>query len=415
MIRYNQFELENGLRVIVHEDSSTPFVVVNVIYDVGARDESPERTGFAHLFEHLMFGGSKHVPEFDKPLELAGAKNNAFTNNDVTNYYDIIPKENLDTALWLESDRMGYLNIDQHALDVQRKVVVEEFKERYLTKPYGEVWHHLRQMAYTTHPYQWPTIGLTTKHIEEAELEDVRAFFEKHYNPSNAILLLAGNITEAEARDKATTWFGDLSPGQKYVRDLPQEPEQTAARRKVVKADVPLDALYMAFPMPARNEAGYYECDLISDVLSNGHSSRLYRSLVKEKQQFSSVHAYILGSFERGLFIIEGKPLPGISNEEAEGAIWSALHELVEQPPSERELQKVKNKVEANLVYQRMQPMNKALALAFSAIGGDVSEVNEEDAKYQAITVEGFTSVAKQLFRKEKSNTLWWLAESTAK
>jgi len=397
--------------VIVHEDATTPFVVVNVIYDVGARDEDPSRTGFAHLFEHLMFGGSKNVPQFDRPLELAGAKNNAFTNSDVTNYYDIIPKENVDTALWLESDRMGFLNIDQHALDVQRKVVVEEFKERYLTKPYGEVWHHLRDMAYTKHTYRWPTIGLETSHIEEAQLGDVRDFFEEYYHPGNAILVLAGNITEEEARTKAEHWFGDLMAGKANQRNLPEEPEQREARRREVKADVPLNAIYIAFPMPARLEKGYYECDLISDLLSNGQSSRLFRKLVKESQLFSSIHAYIMGSFDRGLFVVEGKPMKGVTQEAAEAAIWEELEKLKSNPPSERELAKVKNKVEANLVYQRMQPMNKALALAFFEVMGDLEGVNKEHERYQSVTVDEAQAMAQTLFKKEKSNTLWWLAQ----
>ena len=409
MIAFNRFTLSNGLRVLVHEDNSTPFVVVNLTYDVGAKDEHPNRTGFAHLFEHLMFGGSQHAPNFDQPLELAGATNNAFTNNDITNYYEVIPRENIETALWLESDRMQYLTINDKSLSIQQMVVIEEFKERYLNKPYGKTWHYLRDLAYTQHPYRWPTIGLTTEHIAEARLSDVKQFYERYYQPSNAVLTLAGNITFEEAKQLATKWFGDLENKHTYRRNLVPEPRQTEARRLEITDEVPADSVHIAFHMPARNKQGYYECDLISDVLGSGESSRLQQSLVKEKKLFSSVDAYILGSFENGLFIINGRLSNGVNKERAEEEIWKAINEIKEKPPGTKELQKVQNKVEANLTYQLMEPMHKALNLAFYEIMGDANDVNHEAKHYQAVTQDSFEHVAAELFRRENSNTLWQL------
>ena len=409
MIAFNRFTLSNGLRVLVHEDNSTPFVVVNLTYDVGAKDEHPNRTGFAHLFEHLMFGGSQHAPNFDQPLELAGATNNAFTNNDITNYYEVIPRENIETALWLESDRMQYLTINDKSLSIQQMVVIEEFKERYLNKPYGKTWHYLRDLAYTQHPYRWPTIGLTTEHIAEARLSDVKQFYERYYQPSNAVLTLAGNITFEEAKQLATKWFGDLENKHTYRRNLVPEPRQTEARRLEITDEVPADSVHIAFHMPARNKQGYYECDLISDVLGSGESSRLQQSLVKEKKLFSSVDAYILGSFENGLFIINGRLSNGVNKERAEEEIWNAVNEIKEKPPGAKELQKVQNKVEANLTYQLMEPMHKALNLAFYEIMADANDVNHEAKHYQAVTQDSFEHVAAELFRRENSNTLWQL------
>lgn len=412
MISFDRFSLQNGLRVIVHEDQSTPFVIVNVTYDVGARDENENKTGFAHLFEHLMFSGSKHAPDFDKPLENAGATNNAFTNNDITNYYEVIPNENIETALWLESDRMQFLTIDEQSFTVQQKVVIEEFKERYLTKPYGETWHYLRDMAYKQHPYRWPTIGLTTDHIANATLSYVQDFYKRFYSPANAVLTLAGNITTKEAKPLVEKWFANLESGSKNQRYIPPEPPQKQARRQEIKADVPAHSVHIAFHMPAKNAEGYYECDLISDVLGNGESARLNQALVKDKKLFSAVNAYILGSLENGLFIITGKVQPGINYRDAESAIWAEINHLLDNPPDQKELQKVQNKVEANLTYQLMEPMYKAINLAFYEIMGNVNEVNKEKEKYQRVTKESFLQQAKQLFRKENSNTLWQLNQN---
>ena len=283
MIHFEKFNLDNGLRVIVHEDHSTPMAVLNVLYDVGARDENPDKTGFAHLFEHLMFGGSIHIEDFETPLQLAGGENNAFTTNDLTNYYVQLPAENIETAFWLESDRMLSLAFSEKSLAVQRKVVCEEFKEHYINKPYGDAWFKLRELAYKVHPYRWMTIGRELSHIENAKLSDVKNFFFKHYCPANAILVVAGNIKTADAKTLTEKWFGSLPSGEKYIRELPQEPEQKAARKQEVKADVPLDAIYKCYHMASRKEDGYYFAEMITEILGGGSSSRLYQALVKEK------------------------------------------------------------------------------------------------------------------------------------
>jgi predicted Zn-dependent peptidase len=311
MIHFDSFTLANGLKVLVHEDKSTPMAVVNVIYNVGAKDESPEKTGFAHLFEHLMFGGSINIPEYDEPLQKAGGENNAFTTNDLTNYYCQLPAENIETAFWLESDRMLSLAFGKKSLEVQRKVVCEEFKEHYINKPYGDVWHKMRALAYTTHPYQWMTIGKELKHVEDATLEDVKGFFFKHYTPCNAILVVAGNITTEQVKLLTEKWFGSIPSGEKYQRSLPQEPKQTAPRKLEVKANVPLDAFYKCWHIYPRLDDRYYVADLITEIMSGGGSSRLYQSLVKEKQLFSNIECFHFGSTDAGLLAIEGKLVKG--------------------------------------------------------------------------------------------------------
>ncbi|MBL7707470.1 MAG: insulinase family protein, partial [Chitinophagaceae bacterium] len=284
MIQFEKFTLANGLRVIVHQDLSTPMAVMNILYDVGARDEDPERTGFAHLFEHLMFGGSVNIPDYDEPLQMAGGENNAYTTNDLTNYYIQLPAENLETAFWLESDRMLSLAFGEKSLETQRKVVCEEFKEHYLTKPYGDVWHKMRELAYKKHPYRWMTIGKELSHIENAKLDDVKNFFFKHYRPVNAIMVVAGNVTTERVKELAEKWFGDIPAGEKYKRNLPQEAPQSEERKITIKANVPLDALYKTWHIYPRLDRRYYVTDLLADILSGGGSSRLYQSLVKEKQ-----------------------------------------------------------------------------------------------------------------------------------
>ena len=293
MIQFEKFLLSNGLRVLVHRDTSTPMAVLNVLYDAGARDENPEQTGFAHLFEHLMFGGSINIPNYDGPLQVAGGENNAYTTNDLTNYYIQIPAENLETAFWLESDRMLSLAFTDKSLEVQRKVVSEEFKEHYLNKPYGDVWHKMRELTYKVHPYRWMTIGKELSHIENAKLDDVKNFFFKHYRPVNAILVVAGNVTVEKVKELAEKWFGDIPSGEKYNRNLPQEPPQLAACSLQLTADVPLDALYKCWHMYPRLDQRYYIADLITEVLSGGGSSRFFQALVKEKNYSVLLNAII--------------------------------------------------------------------------------------------------------------------------
>ena len=411
MIKFEKFQLANGLRVVVHEDAATPMVVVNVLYDIGARDEDPKQTGFAHLFEHLMFGGSVNIEDFETPLQLAGGENNAYTTNDFTNYYIQLPAENIETAFWLESDRMLSLAFDEKSLEVQRKVVMEEFKEHYINKPYGDVWFKMREMVYTKHPYRWMTIGSELSHIENAKLEDVRNFFFKYYRPVNAILVVAGKVTTEQVRELAEKWFGDIPAGEKYVRNLPVEPKQKEARKMDVKADVPLDALYKCYPMAARTEKGYYVADLITEVLGGGASSRLHQSLIKEKKLFSQIECYHTGSNDPGLVVIEGKLIKGVSLEAADAAVEEELEKLKSAMITEKELTKIKNKTESAIVFEDMSVMNRANSLAIYELLGDVNMMNTELEKYHAVTAEEILAASREIFDIRNSNTMYYRSE----
>ena len=412
MIQFEKFALANGLRVIVHQDTSTPMAVMNIMYDVGARDENQERTGFAHLFEHLMFGGSINIPNYDEPLQMAGGENNAYTTNDLTNYYIQLPTENLETAFWLESDRMLSLAFSEKSLDVQRKVVCEEFKEHYLTKPYGDVWHKLRELAYKVHPYRWMTIGKELSHVENAKLEDVKNFFFKYYRPVNAILVVAGNVTVEKVKELAEKWFGEIPPGEKYRRNLPQEPEQTEERKIEIKADVPLDALYKCWHIYPRMDRRYYITDLITDIMSGGGSSRLYQSLVKEKKLFSNIECYHFGSTDSGVLAIEGKLIKGIKMDDAEKAIEEELDKMKNEPVSETELQKVKNKTESMIAFEDMSLINRANSLAYYELLGDASWMNFELEKYGSVTSEDILQESRKIFRDTNCSTLYYLSEN---
>ena len=412
MIRFEKFVLINGLRVIVHQDTSTPMAVMNIMYDVGARDEDPERTGFAHLFEHLMFGGSINIPSYDTPLQMAGGENNAYTSNDITNYYIQLPAENLETAFWLESDRMLSLAFGEKSLDVQRKVVCEEFKEHYLNKPYGDVWHKMRELAYKVHPYRWMTIGKELSHIENAKLDDVKNFFFKHYRPNNAILVVAGNVTVEKVKELTEKWFGDIPSGEKYIRKLPQEPPQSEARKLEIKAEVPLDAFYRCWHIYPRNDKRYYIADLITEILSGGGSSRLFQSLVKEKKLFSAVECYHSGSLDAGTLVIEGKLVKGIKMEDAESAVETELEKMRTEKVTATELQKVKNKVESLIAFEDMSLTNRANSLAFYELLGDAEQMNHELEKYNVVTAEDILNESRIIFRPENSNTLYYYSKN---
>jgi zinc protease len=412
MIQFERFTLANGLRVIVHQDTSTPMAVMNIMYDVGARDENPAQTGFAHLFEHLMFGGSINIPDYDEPLQMAGGENNAYTTNDLTNYYIQLPAQNLETAFWLESDRMLSLAFGEKSLETQRKVVCEEFKEHYLTKPYGDVWHKMRELAYQKHPYRWMTIGKELSHIEEAKLDDVKNFFFKHYRPVNAVMVVAGNVTTERVKELAEKWFGDIPAGEKYIRNLPQEEAQTTARRLAIKADVPLDAFYKCWHMGSRLDKTYHAVDLLTDILSGGGSSRLYQSLVKEKQLFSNIECHHFGSTDNGLVTVEGKLVKGVAMADAEKAVEAELEKIKNELVGEAELQKVKNKTESMIAFEDMSVMSRANSLAYYEILGDANWMNEELDKYAAVTVADIQEQAKQIFREENSNTLYYLSQN---
>lgn len=408
MIEFERFVLDNGLRVLVHKDASTPIVAMNIIYDVGARDEDPELTGFAHLFEHLMFGGSVNIPRYDEVLEKVGAENNAFTNNDFTNYYLTIPKENLEMAFWLESDRMLELAFSPKSLDVQRNVVIEEYKQRYLNQPYGDVWLLLRPFVYKHHPYQWATIGKDIKHIENATMEDVKSFYQKFYNPSNAILTLAGDVEVEDIKLLTEKWFGSIPKGETPKRNLPIEPPQTEPRFLEVERDVPVNALFKIYRMCARTDPDFYATDLLSDVLSNGKSSRLNQELHKKKGLFSSISAFISGDIDQGMFVVAGHLNDGISYEEADNAINDELQKIVDGIIEKDELQKVKNKVESSLVFSEVNCLDKAMNISYFELLGDANKANLEIEKYQSVSQADIHRVAKSIFRRANSSTLFY-------
>lgn len=412
MIQFEKFTLLNGLRVLVHEDHSTPMAVVNIMYDVGSKDEDPGKTGFAHLFEHLMFGGSKHIDDFETPLQMAGGENNAYTSNDVTNYYIQLPAENLETAFWLESDRMLSLAFSEKSLEVQRKVVVEEFKEHYINKPYGDVWFKMREMAYKVHPYRWMTIGKELSHIEEAQLKDVKNFFFKHYRPMNAIMVVGGHVKTAQVRQLAEKWFGDIPSGEKYIRHIPDEPKQNEERRMDVKAGVPLDALYKCWHMDSRLDHGYYVADLITEILGGGGSSRLYQALVKEKKLFSHIECYHFGTVDKGLLTFEGKLVKGTPMQEAEKAVNEELEKLKQDGVSEKELTKVKNKTEATIAFEDMSVMTRANNLAFYELLGNANLFNEDRDKYLAVTADDILRYSRTILDANNSNTLCYYSEN---
>lgn len=414
MVDFNRFTLSNGLKVLVHEDATTPMAVLNILYDVGARDEDPEKTGFAHLFEHLMFGGSVNIPSYDEPLQRVGGENNAFTSNDITNYYITLPAENIETAFWLESDRMLSLAFSEKSLDTQRNVVSEEFKQRYLNQPYGDVWLKLRPLAYKKHSYRWATIGKELSHIENATMDDVKSFFKKHYTPQNAILVVGGNVKTADVKKLAEKWFEPIPAGEKYNRNLIQEDQQTEARKETVKANVPLNAIYIAFKMPGRLSQDYYAFDLLSDILSRGQSSRLYNSLLKEQQLFSDINAYISSSLDPGLFIVEGKLVEGVTIETAEKAIWAELEKLKTELVSETELTKVKNKVESVLVFSEMSLLDKAMNLAYYELLGDAAILNHETEEFLKVEAEDIQRISNETFNQKSSSTLYYLTEENA-
>ncbi len=408
MIKFEKFTLKNGLRVIFHQDKDTPVAAVNILYNVGAKDENPQKTGFAHLFEHLMFGGSINIPEYDKPLQEAGGSSNAFTNNDYTNYYETLPKENIETALWLESDRMLSLAFTEKSLEVQKKVVIEEFKQNYLNKPYGDFWLLMRSLAFKVHPYQWATIGKEISHIENATIQDVKDFFFKHYAPNNAVLSIGGNFEFNYIKDIVEKWFGDIEKRKIPLRNILPEPEQKEARKLTVERNVPVDAWYQTYHMCGRTHPDFYAADLLSDILSNGESSRLFQNLIKKNPVFSSLDAYISGSTDPGLFVFSGKPSEGISLKEAEQNVINEIENLIKSGITERELQKVKNKIESRFVFSETDILNKATDLCFYELTGSAEDINTEIDNYNEVSADMILKAAKSIFRQENSNTIYY-------
>ena len=411
-MKINRHILENGLRLVHSQDESTQMVALNILYNVGARDEDPEHTGFAHLFEHLMFGGSVNIPDYDMPLQLAGGENNAWTNNDITNYYLTVPKSNVEIGFWLESDRMLELAFSEQSLEVQRAVVMEEFKQRCLNQPYGDVGHLLRPLAYQTHPYRWPTIGKDLSHIANATLDEVKEFFFRFYAPNNAVLAVTGNISWEETVRLTEKWFAPIPRRNVPVRQLPQEVVQTAERRQTVERNVPLDALFMAYHMCSREDADYYAFDILSDILSNGRSSRLTRRLVQEQKFFSSLDAYISGTRDAGLLHISGKPSAGVSLEQAEAAVRKELEELKSGFVGEQELEKVKNKFESTQIFGNINYLNVATNLAWFELTGQAEDIDREVDNYRSVTAEQLHRVAQQTFRDENGIVLYYQKEN---
>lgn len=412
MIQFEKFQLDNGLKVLVHQDTSTPMAVVNVLYNVGAKDEDPNKTGFAHLFEHLMFGGSVNIPVYDEPLQRAGGENNAYTTNDLTNYYCQIPAENIETAFWLESDRMLSLAFSKKSLEVQRKVVCEEFKEHYINKPYGDAWHKMRSLAYTKHPYRWMTIGASLQHVEDATMEDVKDFFFQFYRPNNAILVVTGNVQTEQVKQLAQKWFGPIEAGKPYVRNLPKEPVQEKSRTMDVRADVPLDMLMMTWHMGGRFDEGYHATDLITEVLGGGTSARLYEQLIKVKQIFSSIDCYHFGTVDPGLLVIEGKLVKGISMAVAEKAVLEEIEKIKNEILDAKEVQKVINKTESVICFEDMSIMNRAHSLAYYELLGDADLMNKELSMYQKVTPSMIQHTAQQIFQDSNRNTLYYYSKS---
>jgi zinc protease len=385
MINYKRFTLENGLRVLVHEDKSTPLIAMNILYDVGSRDEDPCMTGLAHLFEHLMFGGSVNIPDYDTPLQLVGGENNAFTNNDITNYYLTIPSENIETGFWLESDRMLELDFSRKNLDTQKNVVTEEFNQRYLNQPYGDAILKLRPLAYKIHPYRWPTIGMDMAHVQNTDLEQVKNFFFSHYAPNNAILALTGNIEYDLAFKLSEKWFGPIGKRAIRARNLPAEPKQTEERILTIERDVPSSAIYKVWHICPRNSKDFYTLDLVTDLLAGGESARLHTKLVREKKFFSEINAYQTADIDPGLVIVQGKLMNDIDIEQANKSIIEVIEGLKNEEGIKDEMEKVKNKFESSTVFSNTSILNKAANLAFYELLGDPGIINSEVYSYRNV------------------------------
>ncbi len=414
MIDFIRYKLDNGLTVILHNDSSTPLVTVNVLYKVGSKNEKADKTGFAHLFEHLMFGGSANVPDFDIPIQEAGGDNNAFTNSDLTNFYNVLPYENLETALWLESDRMLQLNINQKSLDVQKKVVVEEFNETSINQPYGNLWHVLSETAFKIHPYRWPTIGLEKEHISKAELADVESFFDQHYNPDNAVLVISGKLDIDKTKKLVSKWFADIPQGKPQNNSNVIEPSQIEFRQRIMMDPVPSDAIYMAFHMPERMDPDFAAYDILSDILSGGRSSRFFKNLVKGEDLFSNINAYSTATIDPGLFVIEAKLIGDNNVDVAKSLIWRELEKMKEEIISDDELQKVKNGIISSISFSEVSIIHKAINLAYYEMLGDANLINHQLEEYAGISVETINRIAKHTFKTSNCSEVIYLRQKNS-
>lgn len=410
----NKQTLDNGLRIVHVQDCSTQMVAVNMLYDVGSRDEHPDHTGFAHLFEHLMFGGTEHIHDFDTPLQKAGGESNAWTNADVTNYYSTLPVHHIETALWMESDRMAFLNLTDKNLEIQRNVVMEEFKQRCLNRPYGDVSHLMSPLCYKVHPYRWPVIGMDLSHIANATLKEVNSFYHRYYIPNRAVLAITGNISWSQALSLVTKWFGDLPKGVDSFRDLPQEPRQIQQRRMSVKRKVPQNALYMSFHTPRYLDADYYACDIISDILCNGDSSRLKQKLIHDRGLFTAIDSPITGTRDAGLLEIKAKLRPGVSLEQAEEAVWEELDALKNELVSDCELEKVKNKLESVQTFDNISYQRVAYKLAWFELTEKAERINEEPLRYRAVDSSCIKRLSGEMFSADNASVLYYQNDGVA-
>ncbi len=411
MITYDKRQLDNGLTVIVNRDRASRMAAVNLLYKVGARNESTHRTGLAHLFEHLMFRGTHEVPDFDTPVQMACGDNNAFTNNDYTDFYITLPVGNIETALWLESDRMTGLDLSQEAIEVEKRVVIEEFRQRYLNQPYGDQNMLLRDMVYKSHPYRWATIGLSPEHIEKASAEEIRDFYRRFYHPSNAILSISADIEPERVFYLAEKWFAPIEDRPYAIPAIEPEPEQQQARRLEVERDVPATTITIAFQMGDRLSRDFFLGDMTSDLLAGGDSARLYERLIKHKRLFASTNAYISGDVDRGMFVFTGQLLPSTTEAEAEAAIWEEIDDLRACNITEYEVEKVKNKFEANTLFGELNVMNKAMNLGYYEMIGDLELINREVEIYRSQQAADVADFSKRTFRKENSSTLIYRAK----
>jgi len=412
MVKFNEGILDNGLRVFIQSDFLTPMISLNIAYDVGSKDETPEKTGFAHLFEHLMFSGSKNAPDFDTPLQSAGGTNNAFTSVDVTNYYIQVPKANIDTALWLESDRMKMLSFSEKGLEVQRKVVVEEFAQSYLNVPYGDFYLELRPTVYQpSNTYAWPTIGKHPDHITNATMDDVKSFFGKHYRPNNAVLCISGPVTFEEGMGYVKKWFSDIEPADIPKRNYANFNLLKPVSELVLERDVPLDAFYNVYSMPGKRSDDYYRFDLVSDILSRGDSSRFSNEIIGKTDLFSDLNAYVTGDWEHGLFIVGGKLNEGVKQEEAEALVQKSIAKLLKDGVSDKELNKLSNTTISQHAFQNIAGLNRAMLICLGAILGDANLINTEAGLYGQVGKDDIMSAAQELFVSQKPYTFKYKAQ----
>lgn len=407
-IPFTRHRLSNGLTLIIHQDTTTPLAACNIVYHVGSRDENPEQTGMAHLFEHFMFSGSVHIQNFDTELQKIGAVNNAYTSQDITHYYAILPANNLETLFWLESDRMLSLGFEQEQLDIQKHVVIEEFKENFLNRPFGNLWHHFYHQVYQQYPYRWLPIGEKIEHIESVTMSDVKDFFYRFYRPNNAVLVVSGNVVPEEVIALAEKWFGNIPAGVPIVRNYPKENTQKESRFQLIEDNFPYELLVKGWLMCDRLNPDFYAHDLLSDLLGAGHSSYLYRKFVTEESLFTSLSCHISAVAGPGTFVIMGTPTEGVSLEEADQQLSDYLHNFTFDGNLPHNLQKVKNRVETILLNNEIKIEERSSILAVSETISCIEDYEKEKENYFAVSETKIKELYPKLLDKTKSNTSFY-------